>query len=1334
MFNKCLTGLLIWIAASTIVTAQTRLIENTTRQIIVEFSLPAPQLSEIELDGQTYTRIDYDGARMIRQPGAPMLPFSIANLAIPPGAAAKMSYEILGQEEYSGKIALPGIPSVGVKTPETVRLDESIYSGAAPFPATIVEITEPADVRFMRTVALHIQPVQYLPAAQSLRVIKKIRIRIDLSGGQLAARTATISDVEQDYHRRRLLNYEASKNWGLPQKSALQRTTVDYSLNSGTWLKIPVSEEGIYRITGSNLQDQGVNLSTVDITTIQMFNHGGDPLPVGAATSRPEDLNEVAISVNDANSNGLLDAGESILFFGRATKGWRNSGNDWSYSINPYGSTNYYLLTFNQNTGKRMEITPSQQITSAVTPDQFTDLLHFSEDNFSILESGLDWYWERFQGTAEQKSISFNLPNSIVSGAGNFSYRLKGGSGAHWYDNRSYRYTTDLLVNGSQIADNIIFTSSSERINSVNITTLNAGSNSFTVDYTANLEGSYMFLDYFEIRIPRRFQAENNFLKFYYDIGAAPVAFSVTNLAASNNRVWDVSDFANVRQITPLSNSSTVTFHQPATPIGSAKKSYYVFADAAIKSVSGIEQVENRPNLRDPNRVGKLLILTSKELYDVAQDWENFKENQAPGEMEAERILVDDIFLEFSSGVGDPAAIRDFLKYAYENWGSNSADPARLRPHYVQLLGDGSYDYRNIAQPNYVNHIPTFQITYQDDITSRCTDLFYTAFAATSISRLDPQIPIARLPANSPSDVTNYINKMRAYQDAYKNTQESYAGWQSTITLVADDECAGGGSCGEYYHTDQSEKIFRNIPQKFDVTKIFLVDYDTQAGGLGRQKPKATTDLLNQINRGTLIVNFFGHGDPNTWAHEQALTRARDLPLIQNSGRLPIWIAATCTWGKYDNPAIPSMAEEMVWAPEGGGIISLAASRPTFSFDNLFFVEDFVAALFYNIDETRRSRVLGDAFNIALSGDTNDQKYHLFGDVALQLADPEKVVRVDNITSAGSDTLKALSKVSLNAAITDSTGQILSNFNGKALIRVYDAVDSVFNTIINRRYIYQGGTIFKGVVSVTNGLIEDAGFIVPKSIKYRNTRTGRLSIYAWSDDGDAAGFENDLLFFGTASQVVDAEGPGIDFSFAEQPDFFDGDYVQQQSELVVELVDENGINLTGEVGHRIELIIDDNIRKDVTEFFVYDVNSFTSGKLRYALPTLSNGTHTLKISAWDNLNNYSESQLSFTTASASNLMLDRVINYPNPFADETTFTFQYQSPNGIGEASIKIYTVYGRLIREIRDTARAGFNKITWDGRDEDGDLVANGVYLYKVVVDDGEKTLEKIEKLAITR
>ncbi|MCB0285463.1 MAG: hypothetical protein KDE57_02325, partial [Calditrichaeota bacterium] len=146
MFNKCLTGLLIWITASTIVSAQTRLIENSTRQIIVEFSLPAPQLSEIELDGQTYTRFDYDGARMIRQPGAPMLPYSITSLAIPPGATAKMSYEILGQEEYSGKIALPGIPSVGVKTPETVRLDENIYNGAAPFPTTIVEMTEPADV------------------------------------------------------------------------------------------------------------------------------------------------------------------------------------------------------------------------------------------------------------------------------------------------------------------------------------------------------------------------------------------------------------------------------------------------------------------------------------------------------------------------------------------------------------------------------------------------------------------------------------------------------------------------------------------------------------------------------------------------------------------------------------------------------------------------------------------------------------------------------------------------------------------------------------------------------------------------------------------------------------------------------------------------------------------------------------------------------------------------------------------------------------------------------------------------------------------------------------
>ncbi|MFZ0389926.1 MAG: T9SS type A sorting domain-containing protein, partial [Calditrichia bacterium] len=168
----------------------------------------------------------------------------------------------------------------------------------------------------------------------------------------------------------------------------------------------------------------------------------------------------------------------------------------------------------------------------------------------------------------------------------------------------------------------------------------------------------------------------------------------------------------------------------------------------------------------------------------------------------------------------------------------------------------------------------------------------------------------------------------------------------------------------------------------------------------------------------------------------------------------------------------------------------------------------------------------------------------------------------------------------------------------------------------------------------------------------------------------------------------------------------------------------------------IEVVIDNNFKKDVTGYFVYEVDSYQNGRLEYTLPPLSSGTHTLKITAWDNLNNYSEQEVTFRTTAQKDLLLTEVVNYPNPFSDNTYFTFQLNSPNGPADVTISIYTVTGRKIREIFEPSKGqqGFNKIYWNGLDMDGDILANGIYLYKIIVEDGESTAEKIEKLAVVR
>ena len=686
--------------------------------------------------------------------------------------------------------------------------------------------------------------------------------------------------------------------------------------------------------------------------------------------------------------------------------------------------------------------------------------------------------------------------------------------------------------------------------------------------------------------------------------------------------------------------------------------------------------------------------------------------------------------LEFSSGVRDITAIRDFLKYANDNW----ADTLK----YVLLFGDGHYDYRNIYLTDYVNYLPPFEIANMGEVNSRETDNFYVAFGmGSNLDNIRPWLAIGRIPVNSMDQIEIVKQKLTEYNRSYLINPDKN-GWQTNVTLVSDDEIGSSSSTNELpWHLNPTEEINkRYIPSKFNRTKVYLHEYELVPGGLGRWKPKATEKLLNQINNGTLLVSFFGHGNPDTWAHESVLNRSRDLQNIQNVGRLPLWVAATCTWGKFDDPTHTSMSEELVVMPERGGIGVISAARPVFVTSNVSLTTNFYKNLFNNRSETLPSRLVGDALHGAMESSVNYQKYHLFTDPTMHLADPRYVVKIDSIAP---DTLKALSVVYVKAKVTTTDGSLVPDFSGEAVIHAYDAVDSVYTNInnINLHYTHAGGTIFKGSITVQNGIM-DGNFIVPKSIKYKNSKTGRLSVYAWDDDGmDAIGYVDSLLFNGTNLSTNDQDGPEMAIAFAEAPAFFDGDFVSSQPTLVVEMTDESGINLTGEVGHKIEATIDNALKKDLTEFFVYDKDNYKSGKLTYTLPVMTNGKHELKITSWDNLNNYSEQTITFRTNASTDLAISEVVNYPNPFGNETNFTFQMIGATQ-AEVTISIYTVTGRKIQEIKDIAQPGFNKIpsmgTWNGQDWDGDYLANGVYLYKIVVDDGTQKVEKIEKLAIVR
>ncbi|MDE3057950.1 MAG: hypothetical protein KGJ59_08335, partial [Bacteroidota bacterium] len=393
---------------------------------------------------------------------------------------------------------------------------------------------------------------------------------------------------------------------------------------------------------------------------------------------------------------------------------------------------------------------------------------------------------------------------------------------------------------------------------------------------------------------------------------------------------------------------------------------------------------------------------------------------------------------------------------------------------------------------------------------------------------------------------------------------------------------------------------------------------------------------------------------------------------------------------------------------------------------------------------------LGDALILAKNTVTgsslqNKQKYHLLGDPTLRLAVPRLVASIDSINGipiaqSQPDTLRALEKVTLKGAVRDNSGAVQTGVNGTTLVTVYDSqrdrqiVDDLGNTF---NFVQTGGIIYKGEDTLNNGQFS-ATFIIPKDISYEN-KSGRLSVYFSTQASDGRGYTENIVVGGTSSDTItDTQGPSIKI-YLDNDAFRSGDLVSENPLLYVDLHDSSGINTsTSGIGHRLEAWLDDSSKGiDLSDFYTGKKDSYQEGVVHYQLSGIASGQHTLRVKAWDVYNNSSEESIEFTVATSATLSIQNVYNIPNPVsASRTTFTFQQNQLTPI-DVHIKIYTVAGRLVQTLDRYAVADrFVEIPWDCRDRDGDMLGNGVYLYKVMAStvDGRMTSEALGKLAIVR
>lgn len=398
---------------------------------------------------------------------------------------------------------------------------------------------------------------------------------------------------------------------------------------------------------------------------------------------------------------------------------------------------------------------------------------------------------------------------------------------------------------------------------------------------------------------------------------------------------------------------------------------------------------------------------------------------------------------------------------------------------------------------------------------------------------------------------------------------------------------------------------------------------------------------------------------------------------------------------------------------------------------------------------------LGEVFrrakNATAAQGTNNRKFTLIGDPALKLAYPTYRVNTTSVTVGNTgettDTIKALQKVTVQGVVEDLNGAPMTNFNGVLYATVFDKAIK-YQTLKNdgssyiKSFNVQKNVIYNGKASISNGTFSFS-FIVPKDISYQ-FGFGKCSYYATSGSLDAAGYRSDIIVGGIDDTApADATGPQVQV-FMNDMQFVRGGITDQNPVVLVRITDSSGVNTVGTgIGHDITGELDFDTRNTfvMNDYYAADLDSYTSGEVRYPLYHLAEGLHHLRVKAWDVYNNSSEGSTEFVVSHSAQLALSHVLNYPNPFTSYTEFMFEHNQPGQPLEVLIQIYTVSGRLVKTLRTSVLpAGLGGyrvagITWDGRDDFGDLIGKGVYVYRLTVQaaDGKKA-NAFEKLVLLR
>lgn len=1101
-------------------------------------------------------------------------------------------------------------------------------------------------------------------------------------------------------------------------------------LSEHTWYKMTVGEEGIYKLDYATLASMGINMETLNPNQIRIFGNEAGALPEKNSDARPDDLTEVAIMVVGAE-DGRFDESDYVLFFGQEATCWtceEENGGCYQRKRNYYSDvTHYYLCADSGLEGLRMGSQATLPVAEAVSViSDFNYVAWHEEELMSPYFSGQNWFGEMLSEANPVLEIVFDLPNLIVDKPIYFTSKVLG----HVAQSKMHY---DLWVNDNQVVNHA-------SINSYGTGGYNFGSIHEVKNRQIALESdtavcrleivpennnANLYLDCFEISCWRRLKRVGNDFAFKImpsQFGNGSTAIWIQDVD-NNYQLWDVSDALHPCVQEGLLSGGNFVFasDQPAD------KRYHLFRPSAYRSIQSFEPLANQ----DVHAIADadMLIITpdvfreqAEQLAEMHREWDD---------MLCVVVDVNEISNEFATGTPDPTGIRDFIRMVYRR----SANHLK----YVTLFGKASADFKDIK--GYGNNfVPTYETMKQPFLQEKsfCTDDYFVILNDNDGVNSGGMVSlgIGRLPVTTVAEADKVLNKIRHYHDLSVTNGD----WKMNHLLMADDDLDSFFS-----QTETCGSIIDTVCHEMHQVKLYTDAYQQVSSVSGPRHPGAHDELMQRFDQGLLAMHYAGHAGYLGLTSEAVFT-VSDIAEMTNYDRLPFLLTASCEFSVYDNPLKISAGEQMLLSDKGGAIALFTAPRPTQGAHNKILAKAWSKYVFSR--ENGQPLRFGDICRLAKTDmyDSPNVTYVLLGDPALRISMPQEEVKTLKINGSNLQEeieLHAMSMVNIEGEIRGTDGRIDQGFNGEVWVKLYDK-ESRFTTLGQESagvhsYTFFNDVLYRGRASVTNGRFV-VSFQVPADIKM-NSGMARLSYYAYDSirQVDAMGVYEGFSLGGVDPAMVhDNEGPQIKF-YWNTPDFVDGDVVARNGALHAELYDAQGIShYDFSLGRNI--MLSSNLmgynNLNINDAFEPALDDFRRGTITLPIADLEPGTYEFGLKVWDTQDNPSEARLWFIVQDG--IFLSHVYNYPNPFSDATYFNLAHDGDDGQYTVNIEIFDMMGRHIANLNQNVTSTGNvmePIRWEGKDNHGNPLRTGVYLYRLSLTDEEGNTRTVsQRMVVSR